>query len=120
MVLYDYLFFVHPLIFIVFILAQAISMNRTGWKSPVTKFCRRMVILQLVMYVLGFLALCYEPYYYDMGAKEFIDWGLRWLLAFIVASFIEMYILPFALIFFGFLYARETKQRNEENYLVQK
>ena len=94
----------------VFFLAQAISGNRTGWKSPLTKFCRRMVILQLILYFVGLLILCSDPYYYDMDAKEFMDWGIRWFWAPFVASFIEIYILPFALLFLGFLYVREIKQ----------
>jgi hypothetical protein len=104
-------FFLHPITLIFFILAQVISVIGTGKMSPITKFFRRILILQLLIYILGFLAICSKPYYFDMGAKEFINWNLRWIWAFLPASIIEMYVLPFALLGCGFVYVREIKQR---------
>ena len=87
-------FWLHPVSSIFFIVVALVSLVLNGTRSRTTRFWKWALIYLAVVYVLGFIALSADPYYEELGTREYIDWGARWGWAFMFASIFEVLLLP--------------------------
>lgn len=80
-------------------------------KRHLRKSATVLFLLHVAIYLVVYLLVFLDPYWYDNGSQEFIPVGDRWKWALLYCSFLELLAGP--VLFIGFLFLKKDPPEEE-------
>src|SRR5689334_19714555 len=94
-------FLLYPVLELVAAGILLLSIFRRSWRH-LRRTATLLFVVHTALIVPAFVFISLDPYWYDNGAKEYLEFGERWLWALFVLAFFEPIVGPG--LFVGFLF----------------